>query len=951
MKHYSLLLKSTICLSFLLFLGTSGVVYGQGATCDQAQAFCSDGGATFAAGVNVPGVTPDNNDYSCPGDNLITQPNPAWYYLEIDQGGYLEIDLITSPPEDIDFAIWGPYPDLASATSQCNTPGLPEAVDCSFDPAENEQVNVNNTQPGEIYILVITNYSNSPTQISANTTGGSVATTDCNIVGCDAESGTYTPSGTGDISSTSAVLCLGDDVSLTSDDNYVLPPPTTGEEAELMYAIYDCEPTVADPDSDPCFTGLFWTGEDYTTTNTSGGIPQDFIDAGITGDASNTVWLVPYTMDDGDNNGNPNGVINIDNSGDNCWDFGQPYAITFFDPPTIVTSTTCDINTSSGSITVDVGGTGVYTITDTGDGNIGPSTIGAGSGGFMVTGLSDGDTWSFDLGQGSCSETFSGTFNCGDDACLINYTLVATPPVSDFPNNQYPPDTDVTFCFNILEYNQTNSNFLQGVIPTTTGNWSNPVPTPGTGTPDPQGNNEDGSQWDWFPGGVVDLQAGAGSGTTVADPGWWFQSVNSPGFSGNINNVDPDDSWGDGCTLACYPDIGNGGCNGVGSFTTYISGCGCTGSLTSGFGLWVGPSGTGADITDNSMDQTLCDSYGGQWIAANGYCSFYECQSYPDGGDGLQWTFCFDVTTDPCNPTGADINGDLGVSIKTYADGEAGIWTNAGCTVDEAITTDFTMCCIPPPTTIPNTFCEEGAISLAVDETVTDWDTNWDIDWYTQATGGLSIGSGNPFDPGALDPGTYTFFAETNQNGCLSETRTPVTIVVDPLPVITIDDFDKEICGGQSAAINTTVQYETSISWSPNTSSVDDVTVTPTAANPFSQTVYTITATNACGSVTESVEIFTYIAPDISTTDPTICAGESFDLNSLTINDAVTWGSPADTTITYHSATPPDGTNELGGTVVSPSTTTTYYVQSINGDCPDVVPVTVNVNSAVNFAK
>ncbi|MBK6521148.1 MAG: hypothetical protein IPG08_01795 [Sphingobacteriaceae bacterium] len=57
-------------------------------SCANAQPFCAGGtsGGTFPATVNGPAAENGPN-YGCLG----TQPNPAWYFLQISQSGNLDI--------------------------------------------------------------------------------------------------------------------------------------------------------------------------------------------------------------------------------------------------------------------------------------------------------------------------------------------------------------------------------------------------------------------------------------------------------------------------------------------------------------------------------------------------------------------------------------------------------------------------------------------------------------------------------------------------------------------------------------------------------------------------------------------------------------------------------------------------------------------------------------------
>lgn len=142
----------------------------QGDSCVEFQEFCPapDGSDLFyPAGVNNGFAEPGNN-YGC----LQTTPNPAWYYLQIGANGSVTIELSNTNNEDIDFALWGPFHDLDAAEASCGS--LPSPTDCSYATWANETVNVPTSNVNDIYILLITNYSNDPTDIVAEATGDGV---------------------------------------------------------------------------------------------------------------------------------------------------------------------------------------------------------------------------------------------------------------------------------------------------------------------------------------------------------------------------------------------------------------------------------------------------------------------------------------------------------------------------------------------------------------------------------------------------------------------------------------------------------------------------------------------------------------------------------------------------------------------------------------------------------
>jgi gliding motility-associated-like protein len=137
--------------------------------CIDALPFCTSDSYTFPASTNVP----DMGSVGC----LYTTPNPAWYWMEIDQAG--DIDIHISSGGDVDFIAWGPFNSLADA---CASDLMSNSgVDCSYSTAATETANIYGAQPGEVYVLLITNYANIVTNISFNQTGGT-GTTNCGII-------------------------------------------------------------------------------------------------------------------------------------------------------------------------------------------------------------------------------------------------------------------------------------------------------------------------------------------------------------------------------------------------------------------------------------------------------------------------------------------------------------------------------------------------------------------------------------------------------------------------------------------------------------------------------------------------------------------------------------------------------------------------------------------------
>jgi gliding motility-associated-like protein len=147
--------------------------------CENATNFCVEGGALV--GPNVIGL-PDGTDVACLG----SIPNPSWNILQIGESGVIEIQIVQNTAFDengnaigngldVDFVLWGPFdnqtdyceldllvdcPTCPNNTSNPNFYPFENIVDCSYDPADVENLTIDNAIEGEIYVLLVTNYSN-----------------------------------------------------------------------------------------------------------------------------------------------------------------------------------------------------------------------------------------------------------------------------------------------------------------------------------------------------------------------------------------------------------------------------------------------------------------------------------------------------------------------------------------------------------------------------------------------------------------------------------------------------------------------------------------------------------------------------------------------------------------------------------------------------------------------
>jgi len=146
--------------------------------CSSLTPICTDAGVSYQANANgsiEPGYAADCGDAPVPGNNygcLCTQPDPTWFYLEVDAAG--DIIFTVAAAQDIDYALWGPFANLAAAQGACGSLGAP--MDCSFSTAATETVTLTGGTTGQVYILLVTNYANIVQNVTVNQTGGTGST-------------------------------------------------------------------------------------------------------------------------------------------------------------------------------------------------------------------------------------------------------------------------------------------------------------------------------------------------------------------------------------------------------------------------------------------------------------------------------------------------------------------------------------------------------------------------------------------------------------------------------------------------------------------------------------------------------------------------------------------------------------------------------------------------------
>jgi len=170
---------------FVVVLNNSVLAQATNTNCANPTPFCT--GQTM----NFPAVTGNSQAQSGPNYGCLGgQPRPTWFYMQIASAGSIVITMAAA--NDIDFICWGPFTSLNSCgnlTSSTQVPGSgynnPNSNGCSFSGSPTETLTIQNAQPGQFYLLLITNWSGATQNITfqqANATNQGAANTNCGMI-------------------------------------------------------------------------------------------------------------------------------------------------------------------------------------------------------------------------------------------------------------------------------------------------------------------------------------------------------------------------------------------------------------------------------------------------------------------------------------------------------------------------------------------------------------------------------------------------------------------------------------------------------------------------------------------------------------------------------------------------------------------------------------------------
>ncbi|MDE0967759.1 MAG: gliding motility-associated C-terminal domain-containing protein, partial [Flavobacteriaceae bacterium] len=151
--------------------------------CENAANFCGQGGALYGSNIFD---YPSLGQIAC----LYSTPNPSWNVIQIGDTGSIDIQIVQNTEFDedgnaigtgldVDFVLWGPFdsdedfcaegildqgcPDPTDCPNNTTNPNFYPSgniVDCSYSANNVENLTIDDALSGEIYVLLVTNYSN-----------------------------------------------------------------------------------------------------------------------------------------------------------------------------------------------------------------------------------------------------------------------------------------------------------------------------------------------------------------------------------------------------------------------------------------------------------------------------------------------------------------------------------------------------------------------------------------------------------------------------------------------------------------------------------------------------------------------------------------------------------------------------------------------------------------------
>lgn len=372
-----------------------------------------------------------------------------------------------------------------------------------------------------------------------------------------------------------------------------------------------------------------------------------------------------------------------------------------------------------------------------------------------------------------------------------------------------------------------------------------------------------------------------------------------------------------------YPEIGISGPFFDGGWNH--AGAGTTGKLTRSDLVYT----KDFTVNDAGLDFVIIQAYKLGCEVNGGWAGYNECSEI-SGNNGNKILYS---------------NSSIATST-IIGTGESNFTQNAGLTNGSTARITVTMnsynnytikleaICTPPTVTSTTgaTICGTGT---AVIKAVVSAGS---VDWYTAATGGTKVGSSNSgadFTTPSVSA-TTTYYAEANDNDCVSTSRTAATVTVTAAPTISITAGPDKMCSalGSAGTYTATAVEGATYTWTSTIAGLNPApsanTVTYTTGAGLSSGKIQVYATlNGCNSNTAEKSVSVVARPTVtSTTGASICGTGTASINAVVSAGTVDWYTATTGGTKYTTST-------SGTFITSPSvsTTTSYYAEANDGGC------------------
>ncbi len=161
----------------------------------------------------------------------------------------------------------------------------------------------------------------------------------------------------------------------------------------------------------------------------------------------------------------------------------------------------------------------------------------------------------------------------------------------------------------------------------------------------------------------------------------------------------------------------------------------------------------------------------------------------------------------------------------------------AYCGISPAATATLTINPIPSPPITNN-------VTACSNEFIPDLTASGNnINWYSESNLILLVHTGNTYNTGHTDAGTYTYFVTQTVDGCTS-IASKVILYIHPSPLITLNHYNVTISEGESVTL---IAYNAlNYTWTPS-EGLNTTTAPAVIASPDTTTRYWVTGTSANG--------------------------------------------------------------------------------------------------------